>query len=55
MINFGNIQLGNLSKKIDPTDIFMGLERDDEFQYLRDVQSEVLKIQVKYITMKNIK
>ena len=43
MINFGNIQLGNLSKKIDPTDIFMGLERDDEFQYLRDVQSEVLK------------
>lgn len=43
MINFNNIKLENITKKIDPTDIFMGLERSDEFQYLRDVQSEVLK------------
>lgn len=43
MINFNNIKLENTTKKIDPTDIFMGLERSDEFQYLRDVQSEVLK------------
>ena len=29
MINFNNIKLENTTKKIDPTDIFMGLERSD--------------------------
>lgn len=43
MINFGNIRINNMEKKTDPTDIFMGLERSEEFQYLRDVQSDVLK------------
>ena len=52
MINFENIKINNIEKKTDPTDIFMGLERSEEFQYLRDVQSDVLK---KWMIKRNAK
>ncbi len=53
MIDFKNIKLNNLNKKVDPTDIFMGLERSDEFQYLRAVQADVLKKWMDKRTEKN--
>ncbi len=44
MIDFNKLGLGTISKPIDPRDIFMGLtEKDEKFQYPRDVQGEVWK------------
>lgn len=44
MIDFTQLGINSIPKKIDPRDIFMSLTgKDSKYQYLRDVQGEVLK------------